>query len=69
MKKDTQKLRSNLDVNLAKHCNEMTQLFARLVGEYPSSEEALYHAKQISDKAFSESANNELSRVRSPLVP
>jgi|HubBroStandDraft_3_1064219.scaffolds.fasta_scaffold179124_4 hypothetical protein len=67
-KKDTQKLHSNLNTILAKLCRELPQLFVRLAGEYPTSEEALDQAKNISDKAFSESAEDELGRVRAALA-
>ena len=46
----------------------MPQLFARLAGEYSTSEEALDQTKKMSDKAFSESAENEISRVRGILA-
>ena len=67
-KKDTQNLCSNLNANLAKLCREMPQLFARLAGEYLTSEEALDQTKKMSDKAFSESAEDEISRVRGILA-
>jgi len=67
-KNDTQKLRSNLNANLAKLCRELPQHFASLAGEYPTSEEALDQVKSISDKAFSESAKDKLSRVRGALA-
>ena len=63
-----QKLRSVLNANLAKRCSEMPQLFERLAGEYPSGKEALAQARSISDKAFFESANNEISHVRGLLA-
>jgi hypothetical protein len=67
-KNDVQKLRSNLNANLAKLCREMPQLFARLAGKYPTSEEALDQVKKILDKAFSESAKDELGHVRGALA-
>lgn len=68
VKADTQKLRSNLNTNLAKLCQEMPQLFARLAGEYPTDGEVLDRVKKMSDKVFSESAEAELNRVRGVLT-
>jgi hypothetical protein len=45
----------------------MPELFARLAGEYPTREDALDQVKKISDKAFVESANDELTLVRGTL--
>ncbi len=45
----------------------MPELFARLAGEYPTREDALDEVKKISDKAFVESANDELALVRGTL--
>jgi len=67
-KNDMQKLHSNLNANLAKLCCELPQHFASLAGEYLTSEEALDQVKSISDKAFSESAEDELSRVHGALA-
>ena len=66
-KEETQKLRSILDAHLAKRCHDMPELFARLAGEYPTREDALDQVKKISDKAFVESANDELTLVRGTL--
>ena len=46
----------------------MPQLFERLAGEYPSSKEALAQARSISDKAFFELANKEISHVHGPFA-
>jgi len=60
---DKQKLLSKLNANLAKLCGEIPQLFERLTGEYPTGEEALHRTKKISDKVFSELADEEISHV------
>jgi hypothetical protein len=67
-KSDTEKLRSNLNANLAKLCHEMPQLFARIAEKYPTSEEALDQVQTLSDRAFSESAEDEIGRVRGVLA-
>ena len=61
-------MRSNLNTILAKRCHEMPQLSARLAGEYPTNEEALDQVEKMSDKALSESADDEISRVRGVLA-
>ena len=63
-KKDTEKLHSNLNTNLAKLCQEMPQLFARVAEKNLTREGALDQVKSMSDKAFSESAERELDHVR-----
>jgi hypothetical protein len=57
-----------LNTTLAKLCHEMPQLSARLAEEYPTNEEALDQVKKMSDKAFSESAEDQLGCVRSVLA-
>jgi len=66
-KEETQKLHSTLDGHLAKHCQDMPELVARLAGEYPTREDALDEVKKISDKAFVKLANNKLALVRGTL--
>jgi hypothetical protein len=68
VEKDADKLRSILNANLAERCNEMPQLFARLAGNDLTNKEALDQARSISDRAFSKSADDEISRVRRPLA-
>jgi len=67
-KDDAEKLHLNLNTILAKHCHEMPQLSARLAGEYPTNEEALDQVEKMSDKAFSESANDEISCMHGVLA-
>lgn len=68
--KDVEKLRSLLNANLAKRCNEIPQLFAKFAGKYPTSKEALDQVRRVSDKAFSESVagDDKISRVCGPLA-
>ena len=67
-KEATEKLRSKLNANLAKLCCEMPELFERLAADNLTSEEALDQARKISDKDFSESAEDTIAGVRGALA-
>jgi hypothetical protein len=58
------KLCQRLWAILHSSCNRMPGLCARLIGEYPTIEQALEKAKRISDESFLEMSEEERARVR-----